>query len=64
MAKHVFKMPDIGVGVVEGEVVQWHVSFGDSVSEDAPIVDMMTDKATVTIPATTGGVVTLTLITI
>ena len=58
MAKHVFKMPDIGEGVVEGEVVQWHVSVGDSVSEDAPIVDMMTDKATVTIPAPTGGVVT------
>ena len=58
MAKHVFKMPDIGEGVVEGEVVQWYVSVGDSVSEDAPIVDMMTDKATVTIPAPTGGVVT------
>ena len=58
MAKHVFKLPDIGEGVVEGEVVQWHVSVGDSVNEDAPIVDVMTDKATVTIPSPTGGVVT------
>jgi 2-oxoisovalerate dehydrogenase E2 component (dihydrolipoyl transacylase) len=58
MAKHIFRLPDIGEGVVEGEVVQWHVSVGDSVSEDTPIVDVMTDKATVTIPSPTGGVVT------
>ena len=50
MAKYDFKLPDIGEGVVEGEVVTWHVSVGDSVSEDDPIVDVMTDKATVTIP--------------
>jgi 2-oxoisovalerate dehydrogenase E2 component (dihydrolipoyl transacylase) len=58
VAKLVFKLPDIGEGVVEGEVVQWHVSVGDSVSEDTPIVDMMTDKATVTIPSPAEGVVT------
>ncbi|MDG1541014.1 MAG: dihydrolipoamide acetyltransferase family protein [Candidatus Thalassarchaeaceae archaeon] len=52
-----FKLPDIGEGVVEGEVVQWHVSVGDSVSEDDPIVDVMTDKATVTIPSPKSGVV-------
>ena len=46
MAKYDFKLPDIGEGVVEGEVVTWHVSVGDSVSEDDPIVDVMTDKAT------------------
>ena len=45
MSNHVFKLPDIGEGVVEGEVVQWHVSLGDSVAEDDPIVDVMTDKA-------------------
>jgi len=53
-----FKLPDIGEGVVEGEVVQWHVSVGDSVSEDDPIVDVMTDKATVTIPSPVNGVIT------
>ena len=58
MSKHVFKLPDIGEGVVEGEVVQWHVAAGDTVSEDDPIVDVMTDKATVTIPSPVSGVVT------
>ncbi len=58
MSKHVFKLPDIGEGVVEGEVVQWHVAAGDAVSEDDPIVDVMTDKATVTIPSPVSGVVT------
>ena len=43
---------DIGEGVVEGEVVTWHVSVGDSVSEEDPIVDVMTDKAA-TIPSPT-----------
>jgi 2-oxoisovalerate dehydrogenase E2 component (dihydrolipoyl transacylase) len=57
MGKHVFKLPDIGEGVVEGEVVQWHVAVGDAVSEDVPIVDVMTDKATVTIPSPITGVV-------
>jgi len=57
MGKHVFKLPDIGEGVVEGEVVQWHVAAGDVVSEDDPIVDVMTDKATVTIPSPVTGVV-------
>ena len=59
MPNYVFKLPDIGEGVVEGEVVSWHVSVGDSVKEDASIVDVMTDKATVTIPSPTDGVVTL-----
>ena len=57
MGNFVFKLPDIGEGVVEGEVVQWHVSVGDSVSEDDPIVDVMTDKATVTIPSPRSGVI-------
>ena len=57
MAKYDFKLPAIGEGVVEGEVVTWHVSVGDSVSEDDPIVDVMTDKATVTIPSPTDGTV-------
>ena len=57
MGNFVFKLPDIGEGVVEGEVVQWHVSVGDSVSEDDPIVDVMTDKSTVTIPSPVSGVI-------
>lgn len=55
MSNNVFKLPDIGEGVVEGEVVQWHVSVGDSVAEDDALVDVMTDKATVTIPSPYDG---------
>ena len=57
MGNFVFKLPDIGEGVVEGEVVQWHVSLGDKVAEDDSIVDVMTDKATVTIPSPVAGTV-------
>ena len=55
MSNQVFKLPDIGEGVVEGEVVTWHVSVGDTISEDDPLVDIMTDKATVTIPSPYNG---------
>ena len=47
MGTYVFKLPDIGEGVVEGEITAWHVAVGDTVSEDQPMVDIMTDKATV-----------------
>ena len=57
MGDYVFKLPDIGEGVVEGEIVSWHVKIGDTIVEDTPIVDVMTDKATVTIPSPTSGVV-------
>ena len=57
MSNRVFKLPDIGEGVVEGEVVQWHVAVGDSVSEDDALVDVMTDKATVTIPSPHDGTI-------
>ena len=57
MGNFVFKLPDIGEGVVEGEIVQWHVTVGDTVAEDDPIVDVMTDKATVTIPSPVSGTV-------
>ena len=53
-----FKLPDIGEGVVEGEIVEWHVATGDKVTEDQPLVDMMTDKATVMIPSSVNGTVT------
>ena len=52
-----FKLPDIGEGVVEGEVVTWHFNEGDQVSEDDPLVEVMTDKATVTIPSPKTGTI-------
>ena len=55
MGTFAFKLPDIGEGVVEGEVVEWMVSVGDSVKEDDPILSVMTDKATVEIPAPCDG---------
>ncbi|QYJ80441.1 dihydrolipoyllysine-residue acetyltransferase [Shewanella acanthi] len=53
-----FILPDIGEGVVECELVEWLVSEGDTIVEDQPIADVMTDKALVQIPAPFGGVVT------
>ncbi|MDP6906357.1 MAG: dihydrolipoamide acetyltransferase family protein [Candidatus Thalassarchaeaceae archaeon] len=58
MGTYVFKLPDIGEGVVEGEITAWHVAVGDSVSEDQPMVDVMTDKATVSIPSPVNGKIT------
>ena len=55
MGIYAFRLPDIGEGVVEGEVVQWHVEVGASVEEDDALVDVMTDKATVTIPSPVTG---------
>ena len=55
MGTFAFKMPDIGEGVVEGEVVEWMVAVGDIVKEDDPILSVMTDKATVEIPSPVDG---------
>lgn len=55
MARWEFKLPDIGEGVTEGEIVAWHIKAGDDVKEDAPMVDVMTDKATVTITSPRAG---------
>jgi len=57
MARWEFKLPDVGEGVSEGEIVAWLVKPGDVVAEDQPIVEVMTDKATVTITAPKAGVV-------
>src|SRR5260221_4596352 len=50
-----FRLPDIGEGVVEGEVVRWLVKEGDALRMDQPMVEIMTDKATVEIPAPRAG---------
>jgi len=55
MASFEFRLPDIGEGVAEGEVVAWHVKPGDRVTEDQTMVEVMTDKATVTIGAPRAG---------
>lgn len=52
-----FKLPDIGEGVVEGEIVKWLVKPGDQIEVDQPMVEVMTDKATVVIPSPKQGVV-------
>ena len=57
MARWEFKLPDIGEGVTEGEIVNWLISPGETVSEDQPMVEVMTDKATVTIAVPRGGTV-------
>ena len=58
MAKFTFNMPDVGEGVAEAEIVEWHVKVGDKVSEDQHLVDVMTDKATIDIESPVDGVVT------
>src|SRR5438874_7905029 len=61
MAQFEFKLPDIGEGVVEGEIVKWLVKAGDQIVEDQPLVEVMTDKATVTIPSPRRGKVLQTV---
>lgn len=55
MARYEFKLPDIGEGIAEAEIVAWHVKVGDSVGEDQQIADMMTDKATVEMESPVAG---------
>ena len=47
MGRYVFKLPDVGEGTAEAEIIAWHVKVGDAVGEDQNLVDVMTDKATV-----------------
>jgi pyruvate dehydrogenase E2 component (dihydrolipoamide acetyltransferase) len=53
-----FKLPDVGEGIAEGEIVKWLVQVGDTVKEHQPIVEVMTDKATVEVPAPAAGRIT------
>ena len=55
MARWEFKLPDIGEGVTEGEVVSWLIKPGDLIKEDQPMVEVMTDKATVAIASPKSG---------
>jgi 2-oxoisovalerate dehydrogenase E2 component (dihydrolipoyl transacylase) len=55
MARFEFKLPDIGEGIAEAEIVAWHVAVGDSVKEDQQLADMMTDKATVEMESPVAG---------
>jgi len=57
MAKIDFKLPDIGEGIAEGEIVKWLVKAGDSVKEHQAVVEVMTDKATVEVPSPAAGVI-------
>jgi 2-oxoisovalerate dehydrogenase E2 component (dihydrolipoyl transacylase) len=57
MARYEFKLPDIGEGIAEAEIVAWHVKVGDSVGEDQQLADMMTDKATVEMESPVAGTV-------
>ncbi|MDR5662344.1 dihydrolipoamide acetyltransferase family protein [Burkholderia cenocepacia] len=60
MGIHVIKMPDIGEGIAEVELVAWHVKVGQTIKEDQPLADVMTDKAAVEIPSpVTGKVIEL-----
>ncbi len=57
MSVYQFKLPDIGEGIAEAEIVAWHVKVGDKVEEDQQLADMMTDKATVEMESPVAGVV-------
>src|SRR5271170_4512252 len=60
VGRYVFKLPDVGEGTAEAEIVAWHVAVGQIVEEDAPLVDVMTDKATVEMTSpVTGKVIEL-----
>ena len=55
MGLYQFRLPDIGEGVAEAEIVAWHVQPGDEVKEDQSLVDVMTDKATVDMTSPVDG---------
>jgi 2-oxoisovalerate dehydrogenase E2 component (dihydrolipoyl transacylase) len=57
MGAYVFRLPDIGEGIAEAEIVAWHVKVGDRIEEDSPLADMMTDKATVEMESPVTGVI-------
>jgi 2-oxoisovalerate dehydrogenase E2 component (dihydrolipoyl transacylase) len=58
VARYVFRLPDVGEGIAEAEIVEWHVAVGDAIAEEQPLVDVMTDKATVELTSPVAGVIT------
>ena len=58
MGQYLFRLPDIGEGVAEAEITAWHVKPGDHIAEDGPLLDVMTDKATVDMTSPVEGTVT------
>jgi 2-oxoisovalerate dehydrogenase E2 component (dihydrolipoyl transacylase) len=58
MGVHVVRLPDVGEGIAEAELVEWHVAVGDEVTAESVLADVMTDKATVEIASPVAGVVT------
>lgn len=59
MGQYLFRLPDIGEGVVEAEIAAWHVKVGDHIKEDQPLLDVATDKATVDMTSPVEGTVTV-----
>lgn len=57
MGRYVFKLPDVGEGTAEAEIVAWHVAIGQKIEEDQPLVDVMTDKATVEMTSPVTGII-------
>src|SRR3954470_19830409 len=57
MGRYVIKVPDIGEGMTEAEIVAWHVKPGQAIREEDPLADIMTDKATVELPSPVAGTV-------
>jgi 2-oxoisovalerate dehydrogenase E2 component (dihydrolipoyl transacylase) len=57
MGRYVFKLPDVGEGTAEAEIVAWHVAVGDHIKEDQQLVDVMTDKATVEMTSPVDGII-------
>lgn len=55
MGRYIFRLPDIGEGIAEAEIVAWHVKVGDQIEEDGRLADMMTDKATVEMESPVAG---------
>ena len=55
MSEYVVKLPDVGEGIAEAEIVEWHVNVGDTITEDQVMVEVMTDKATVELPSPVAG---------
>src|SRR5438128_9315604 len=57
MERYAFTLPDLGEGTAEAEITAWHVVVGDTVAEDQPLVDLMTDTATIEVPSPIAGTI-------